>query len=640
MTDYKCVRSLDELKDYIDDNKVFSFDIETSADDEYRGEELAALDPHKSSITGVSFSVSEGTGIYVPLRHRRGNKATNMQDVESYIANLLTDRNRVKIAHNLAFETMFYYHQGTVIQEPCYDTIAASQLTLKTETEFRELKDSGLKKLVPEFFGIEMPSFADVTVGRHFDELDPDDEETIRYACADSDYTLRLYHLFNEWFDKYMPTHRYIVEKLESPTAVFVGLMKHNGILVDIDLMLEKKAEAEEKLSQLREDISDMIGEVNLGLNAATKEFKDFLYTELELPVLKTTEKFNEAADDEALMLLADWSKDNRPELVPLFDKVLEFRKWGKLKSTYIDGYLTQVNYATGRIHPNFFQLGTETGRFASRKPNLQNIPRKGNDRVGVRNFFKAAEHYKYLDLDFSQIELRVGAYYCQDAKMLETYRNGGDIHAQTTSVIYNIPFEEALDTGYKDYKERRSIAKNSNFGVFYGLYPKGLQRNLQFKAGLIKTEEECAKIINNLKSGYPGLTRWQNDTKRMAKHKRYSETVLGRRRYLKGILSPEWGVRSYWERCALNTPIQGTAADILKLAMARLVAGLGVRPYIRPLLTIHDELVFEVPEDKVQAACAFIKDCMEAVPFEGFDVPIIAEGAIGDRFGSLEELG
>ena len=175
---------------------------------------------------------------------------------------------------------------------------------------------------------------------------------------------------------------------------------------------------------------------------------------------------------------------------------------------------------------------------------------------------------------------------------------------------------------------------------VFYGLYPKGLQRNLQFKAGLVKTEEECSKIINNLKSGYPGLTRWQNDTKRLSKHKRYSETSLGRRRYLKGILSTEWGVRSYWERCALNTPIQGTAADILKLAMARLVEGLSERPYIRPLLTIHDELVFEVPEDKVKEAYAFIKDCMESVPFEGFDVPIIAEGATGDRFGSMEELG
>jgi DNA polymerase-1 len=640
MTDYRCVRAIDSLRDYIGDNSIFAFDIETSADDEHRGEELAALDPHKSSITGVSFSVSEGTGIYVPLRHGRGNNVTNMQDVESYIAKLLTDRNKVKIAHNLAFETMFYYRQGTVIQEPCYDTIAASQLTLKTETEFRELKDSGLKKLVPEFFGVEMPSFADVTAGRQFDELDPDDDETIRYACSDSDYTLRLYHLFNEWFDKYLPSHRYIVEKVESPTAIIVGLMKHNGILVDTDLMLEKKVEAEEKLSQLRLEISDMIGEVNLGLNAGTKEFKDFLYKELELPILKTTEKFNEAADDEALMLLADWSKDNRPELVPLFDKVLEFRKWGKLKSTYIDGYLTQVNYATGRIHPNFFQLGTETGRFASRKPNLQNIPRKGNDRVGVRNFFKAAEQHKFLDLDFSQIELRVGAYYCRDAKMLEAYRNDGDIHAQTTSVIYNIPFEEAVDSGHKDYKERRSIAKNSNFGVFYGLYPKGLQRNLQFKAGLIKTEEECSKIINNLKSGYPGLTRWQNDTKRLAKHKRYSETALGRRRYLKGILSTEWGVRSYWERCSLNTPIQGTAADILKLAMARLVAGLNERPYIRPLLTIHDELVFEVPEDKVQESYNFVKGCMEAVPFEGFDVPIIAEGAAGDRFGSLEELG
>ena len=292
----------------------------------------------------------------------------------------------------------------------------------------------------------------------------------------------------------------------------------------------------------------------------------------------------------------------------------------------------------TGKIHTSFFQLGTDTGRFASRTPNLQNMPRKDNDPVGIRNFLTASKGYIFVDFDFSQIELRVGSWYCRDKKMLETYMNDGDIHAQTTSVIYNIPFDEATDKNAPHYKEHRSIAKNCNFGVFYGLFPNGLMRNLK-KAGIEKTKAECADIIANLKNGYPMLSSWQEKTKTEAQNTGYSETAFGRRRILKGIYSPDMGTRSYWQRCALNTPIQGTAADILKLAMVRILAKLKEYPYIRPLLTIHDEILFEVPIDKKDEACAVIKSCMEQQPFTEFDVPLKAEGAVGYSFGDMEEI-
>jgi DNA polymerase-1 len=285
------------------------------------------------------------------------------------------------------------------------------------------------------------------------------------------------------------------------------------------------------------------------------------------------------------------------------------------------------------------FPLGTETGRFAARNPNLQNCPRKDNDPVGVRNFFIAPKGKALLSLDFSQIELRVGAFYCRDERMLETYRNNGDIHAQTTSVIYRIPFGQASDKNAEHYKERRAIAKNCNFGVFYGLFPKGLQRNLKFKAGLDTPLSECERIIANLKAGYPRLVRWQDETKKRAASRRYAETWLGRRRYLPDIASADWGKKSFAERCALNTPIQGTAADILKLALGRIIEGLPQRMWLRPVLQIHDELVFEVPEDKVREAAVFIKACMEERPFEEFDVPILAEAAAGERFGELKEI-
>ena len=545
----------------------------------------------------------------------------------------------VKIAHNLAFEAKFLYALGIVVQPPCYDTMAAAQMTLKSASEFRVLSDCGLKTLVPQLLGVDLPSFEAVTAGRHFDELDPQDAETIRYACADSDFALRLYRLFNRWFDRFLPRHRAIVEALESPTAVYCGLMAYNGVRMDRAAMEEKQAEAETRLRTLRAEIDGITGGVEIGANASTSAFKRYLYETLALPVVKTTARYQEAADDETMIRLREWCAANRPELCRLFDLIQEYRKWAKLKSTYLDGYLRHLSSVTGCIHPDYLPLGTETGRFAVRNPNLQNMPRKGSDPIGIRRLFRAAPGCRFLSVDFSQIELRVGAFYCRDDTMLETYRSGGDIHAQTTSVIYHIPFAQAVDKNAPDYKERRTIAKNCNFGVFYGLFPKGLQRTLHFKAGLETPLETCEQIIENLKRGYPGLSRWQDTVKRQAAARHYSETWLGRRRYLPGITSQDWAKRSFAERCALNTPIQGTAADILKLALGRLLQGLPERPWLRPLLQIHDELVFELPEARQEEAIRFVRGCMEAQPFPAFDVPILAEAAAGENFGDMAEV-
>jgi DNA polymerase I - 3''-5'' exonuclease and polymerase domains len=638
--DYKCVLDIKEIQDYIDNKQLIAFDFETSPTDKFRDCDKAALDPYKAVITGISLSVEEGSGIYIPLRHRAGVNVANPQETINYLrTSVFENKEIIKIAHNLSFEAMFLYHLGIIVQSPCYDTMAASQLTLKSNTEFRNLSDSGLKTLVSELYGIELPRFEKVTGDRHFDELDPQEGETIHYACADSDFALRLYHTFNQWFDRFLPKHRYIVEKLESPTAVYVGIMKHNGLLMDKELMLLKQKESEKKLAQIKEEITFFIGDVDIGENAGTAAFKNYLYKDLQLPVLKTTAKYKEAADDEAMILLSDWCRENRPELVNLFELVQEYRKWGKLKSTYIDGYLDYINSETGRIHPDLFPLGTDTGRFACRKPNLQNCPRKDNDPVGIRSFIKASKGNALLSLDLSQIELRVGAFFCRDDKMLETYLTGGDIHGQTTSVIYKIPFEQAIDKNAEQYKERRTIAKNCNFGTFFGLFPKGLQRTLKFKAGLDTSLSECEHIISNLKSGYPMLSTWQENVKKRAAVQKYTETYLGRRRYLPNINSDDWGKKSFAQRCALNTPIQGTAADILKLAIVKILSGFYERKWLKPLLQIHDELVFEVPCERVTEAARFIKECMEVVPFEGFNVPILAEAAVGENFGDMKEL-
>lgn len=626
---YKTTTDIGGVRKHLSDSPVIAFDFETAPDEPYRAEERAALDPHKAHIVGVSFSTAEGDGTYVPIAHRLGANA-NHAEALVLLAEFAASPGITKVAHNLAFESMFLYKHGIVLQPPCYDTIAAAQMTLKGNTAFRSLADSGLKTLVPELFGDELPTFSKVTGGKHFDELDPADPETTRYACADADYTLRLYSLFNEWFDRWLPKHRTIVEQVESPTAVYCGLMKHNGLLVDKPRMEARATECEDRLARLREKIAFIIGDVNIGANASTSAFKQYLYKDLGLPVLKSTAKFQEAADDEAMVLLAEWCETNRPELVPLFRLVQEYRRWGKVRSTYIDGYAQHISSATDRIHADLFPLGTETGRFAARKPNLQNMPRVGADDVGVRNFFIAPEGKTLLSVDFSQIELRVGAFYCRDEKMLETYRTGGDIHDQTATVIYG--------AGKHD-KEQRVIAKNVNFGTFFGLFPRGLQRTLKFKAGLNVTLVQCEQIIGNLKAGYPKLSEWQEEAKALARRRRYSETWKGRRRYLPDIASRDWGKRSYAERCALNSPIQGTAADILKLSLSQIIAGLPDRPWLHPLLQIHDEIVFEVPDGKIGEAIRFLKGCMEAQPFPEFDLPIIAEAAVGARFGEMEEV-
>lgn len=640
MQDYKTIRSIEEIEAYIGTASVVAFDFETAATDAFRDEEYSALDAHKSDIAGISLSVAAGTARYIPLRHRVGQNA-NAETVMAYLrSRIFTSKNIVKVAHNLAFEAMFLYKHGIVVQEPVYDTIVAAQLTLKSDTEFRELSDSGLKKLVPYLYGVELPTFEEVVKGKFFDELDPDEWNTCRYACADSDWTLQLYHTFNAWFASNIPSHRFICEEIESPTAVFTGMMKCNGVGVDAALMEKKKLEAEQKIMELREKILMQVGDVDIGTNCSTVAFKDYLYKTEKLPVLKTTAKFQEAADDQAIQLLMAYCKKARPELVPFFETVQELRKWTKIKSTYIDGYQKWINTATGRIHPDLMPMGTDTGRFAARRPNLQNMPRKGGDPIGVRQFIVAAPGSKFLDFDFSQIELRVGAYYCRDKKMMDTYRSGGDIHAQTTSVIFNIPISEAVDKENPDYKERRTIAKNVNFGTFYGLFPRGLQRTLKFKAGLDKPITDCEAIIANLKAGYPNLTEWQQATIRKARSDGFIETSFGRRRYLPNIKnSADWGKRSFDERCSLNTPIQGTAAEILKLAMKKLIVELATRPYIRPILQIHDELLFEVDEGYEAEAIRVIRTAMEAQPFPEFDIPIVAEGEHGYCFGKLEEL-
>lgn len=636
--DYKTIYTKDEIRHYIAGANVVAFDFETAPDDGWRGEPKAALDAHKAHIVGVSLSVSEGSAVYVPLAHKAGDNVSDRTNIlECLREAVFENRSVVKAAHNLAFEAMFLYALGIVVCEPCYDTIAAAQLTLKSKFEFRKLSDSGLKLLAASLFGADMPDFSAVTAGRYFDELNPQDAETVRYACADSDYTLRLYHKFNGWFDRYLPKHRLIVEHIESPTAIYCGMMKYNGVPVDVEAMKQKQKEAETKLYALRAEIDEMTGGVDIGANASTSAFKQYLYKDLGLPVLKTTGKHQEAIDDAAMIMLAEYCKEKRPELVRLFELVQEYRKWGKLKSTYIDGYMIHINTATGKIHPDLMPLSTETGRFACRRPNLQNQIAPSTDPVGVRNFITAPDGWVLMEADYSQAEIRLVAYVSNDKVLLDAYKNGVDVHAITTSAVFGIPIEEAMDHTNPHYKHRRTVAKGTMFGIMYGITGAGLSRNLYTNAGISLTKEECDSYIKGILCKYTGMAAWQKSQKKLAGECMYVETAMGRRRYLPFIRSSNRQEKSYAERMAINTPVQGLGADCLKHSMALLIRELKGRDYIRPILTVHDSLVFLVREDHVDEAKGLVKKCMETPPPLPNFMSLVADVSVGKRYGDLE---
>ena len=634
-TDYRMVNTVDEIREYIRNSSVVAFDFETAPDEPYRDEEKAALDPAKSHIVGCSFSIKEGSGVYVPVAHRVG-KNIDSKAFYKFLAEFLTNKSIIKTAHNIAFEASFAYAKGIVIQAPVYDTICASQMTLKNAYEFRKLNESGLKKLAAELCGEPLPTFIDVTNGKHFDELNSEDKETVRYGAADSDFALRLYHKFNDWFDRFLPKHRYIVEEIESPTAVFVGLMKNNGVPMDIPAMVSAREKAVKTIESLRVQIADIIGNVDIGSNCGTVALRDYFYDELRLPVLKRTDKHAPSMDDEALLLLQENCRRNRPDMVGLFDLIFEYRKWQKLKSTYLDGYIGNVNATTGRIHPDLMQLAADTGRFACRKPNLQNQVSPGQDPIGIRNFITAPDGWTLLEADYSQAEIRLCAYLSQDKVLLDAYRHGADVHAITTSAVFGIPIEEAMDHKNPEYKHRRTVAKGTMFGIMYGIGGAGLSRNLYTNAGIDLTKEQCDTYISGILSKYRGMAAWQKEMKTFAERHMYIETAMGRRRYLPGIRSKVWRDRSTAERMAINTPVQGLGADCLKYAMSLLIGELADKPYIRPILTVHDSIVFLVRDDKTKEAGQMIKRCMETpLPLPEF-MPLAAEISTGKRYGEM----
>nr|WP_320026410.1 DNA polymerase [uncultured Acetobacterium sp.] len=636
-TNYWMTTDLQVVADYLGDAVIIAFDFETAPMAGWRENRRAALDPHRGEIVGVSLAVAAGTGVYLPLNHRGFDNADAEAVFDFLRRRVFENPGVIKIAHNLAFEATFLLARGIALVAPVYDTMAGAQLIYKEDGHFRRLADVGLKTLAWDWLALALPRFVAVVGLGSFADLDPRDQQTINYACSDADLARRLYFLENDWFQANIPAHEDLIKAIESPVALFTARMEYRGFRIDAAGIAAAAAVCQDQLGIYRNDLERGGSRpVRVGKNAATNDLKAYLFDDLGLPVQKRTDSGKAALDEDAIQQLSAYCRAQGLPAITYLESIGAYRGLAKLYQTYVLGLGEQINPVTGAIHTRLFPLGTATGRFSSAEPNCQNLPAGPAHGIPVRDFFMARPGTILVAVDYSQIELRIGAWFTGDANLLAVYREGGDIHAVTTAAVYGITLAEAGDKGHPEYKARRTVAKNINFGIFYGLYPRGLQDILRVKTGQQLSLEDCQAMIFNLRLAYPGLTPWQEATRQAAHYHETVDTALGRRRALPGINAPEPGLQSHFERAALNHPIQGTAADILKLAMVRLEAGLGERPFIWPLLTVHDEIVFEVETPRLADAIAWITTVMTAAPFPGFDVPLAVEVTVGARYGSL----
>lgn len=645
---YTAVTDVAAIAAYLATATVVAFDFETAPLGRWRDDSSAALDPHRGEIVGISLAVAPTAGavlthqaIYIPLGHH-DPAGSGLNAAAAAVFELLTRRvfenpAVTKIAHNLGFEAKFLRHRGITLVPPVYDSMVAALLIYREEGHFRRLAEAGLKTLAQDWFGLTLPGFVDVVGIGSFADLDPTATATINYACHDAALALRLYQQENDWFRRNIPAHEDLVRALESPVALFTARMEHRGFLVDRPGLAAAATACQEELRRCLKAL-ETIGRrpVQVGKNAATNDLKAYLFADLGLPILKQTDTGKASVDAEAILGLRDYCRDHAPEQLPYLEAISAYRGLNKLLKTYLLGLEDKINPVTGAIHTQFFQLGAETGRFTSAHPNCQNLPAGALYGITVRDFLMARPGYTLVAADYSQIELRIGAWFTRDPNMLAVYREGGDIHAVTTAAVYGISLAQALDTSDPAYKARRTVAKNINFGIFYGLYPKGLRDILRLKAGQNPSLTACEAMIFNLRRAYPELVPWQERIKADARYRETVDTALGRRRCLPGINAPDEGLQGHFERAALNHPIQGTAADILKLAMVRLEAGLAQRPFIEPLLTVHDEIVFEVETPHLGEAISWLMAVMEAPPFAAFDVPLAVAVTVGQRYGTL----
>ncbi|MFA5447676.1 MAG: DNA polymerase I [Sphaerochaeta sp.] len=590
---YRRIDDLAHLKKLLDQivvaGGVAAFDLETTS-----------LNEHEAEILGFSFSWEDQIAYYMPLSHG-GQSLVDEAAVHALLKEYLEDGSIALVGQNIKYDYKVLSLWGIETKDIRFDTMVAAWLLDSTSV-------FNLDYLAEKYLGHTTTRYNDIVPrGKSLSDIDID--QVISYGAEDADVTWRLYILFGELL-KARSLERLMVD-LEMPLLLVIARMELAGIHLDTGRMLPLSEEFESRIEAIRSEIFDIVGyEFNLN---SPKQLQEVLFVERGIPTgAKTRTGFSTATD-----VLEPLKEEFREVAL-----ILDYRMLNKLKSTYIDTLPLEVRSATGRIHPSFLQTGTETGRLSCREPNLQNIPVRTEEGKRIRSAFTAKEGCMLLSADYSQIELVVLAHTADDHNLKEAFLHGLDIHSATASRIFDIPIE-MVDS------DQRRVAKTINFGVMYGMGPHALSQDLKI------TFSEARQFIAQYFERYEAVKLFIEETKQLAEEQGYVQTLLGHVRTIAEITSRSQVERARAQRIAVNTVIQGTAADIMKLAMLRadrLIADQGLG--MRLLLQIHDELIFEVPEDEIEAAKALVRQAMEGAV--ELSIPLRASLAVGHDWGEL----
>ena len=591
-TDYRIADSAETLKQLTDALRAagsFAFDTETTG-----------LNPRSVDLVGISFSTAAHSGWFVPV------SAENSAAVFEALRPVFIDSSLPKIGHNLKFDLSILAEQGIDVAGHCYDTMLAHALidpeqrhNLDTLSEdFLQYTTIRFSELVP-----------DVKKGQPIDYSSVKPQALADYAIEDADVTLQLWELFKAKLEE--SGQAKVFYEIETPLLPVLVVMEREGILMNPATLAETGKSLEDHIETLRDSINAAAGrEFNLN---SPKQLGEILFDELKLVEKpKKTKTGQYATNEQVLSSLAPKH--------PIVANILEYRQLTKLKSTYIDALPNSIDPVSGRVHTNYGQVQTSTGRLSSNDPNLQNIPVRSVQGREIRKAFIARPGWKLLSADYSQIELRILAALTGDEGLLNAFREGRDIHAATAAKIFEVELDEVT-------REQRSTAKMVNFGIPYGISAFGLAQRL----GTV-SRTEAQEIINNYFAQFPGIPGYMSRMQDSAKAKGYVETITGRRRYLQDINSRNGTIRAAAERNAINMPIQGTAADMIKIAMVNVQNALVAQNLnTRMLLQVHDELIFDLDPSEETTVRALVTEGMK----KALDLkcPIEIDIGLGDNW-------
>jgi len=550
--------------------------------------ETTSKNPLAAELVGLSFCIEPGTAFYVPLGHTGEGSESQMDSNEalSILKNILSDDSIKKVGQNIKYDAEVLARYAITLKGVFFDTMIASYVIDPT------LRQHNLDYLAQHYLGYKMVSYKEVTDHKKDkDFASVDIQRAKEYSCEDAEITLLLKSLMEKKL-KDSDNHA-LFQDLEMKLIPVIMDMEMTGIKIDAGFFKNMSKRFADELVSIESRIFHLAGET-FNINSP-QQLGYILFDKLKLPVKKKTrKKSGYSTDVEVLSELA-----NLHEIPSL---LLRFRTLTKLKSTYLDALINLANPRTGRIHTSYNQTVTATGRLSSSNPNLQNIPIRTEEGREIRKGFIAEDSKLLLSADYSQIELRVFAHYSEDPVLLDAFQRGEDIHARTAAEVFEVDSRMVAP-------EMRRMAKTINFGIIYGMGPIKLAKELDISKKMAQV------YLDNYYKRYRGVKDFKEKVLSQAKKDGYVSTLLKRRRYLPNIASENGNLRGEAERAAINTPIQGTAADLIKLAMIRIKEKLeGDNMGTKMLLQVHDELVFEVPHEELAAARTLIKDEMEGV--------------------------